>query len=152
MYGSYYGSGATSSLAKTASMVQGVAIWAIVSIILAVIGGIVLYFTFLSKKNENKFKGFVAWMYDFLTFKKMLAENLLKILYLVFAIFITLFSFALIGVNFLAFLGYLVIGNVLARLTYELMLVILVICRNTTEIAKNTKTEINKKMSNKDEK
>ena len=83
-------------------------------------------------------------MYDFLTFKKMLAENLLKILYLVFAIFITLFSFALIGVNFLAFLGYLVIGNVLARLTYELMLVILVICRNTTEI--------NKKMSNKDEK
>lgn len=144
MYGSYYGSGATSSLAKTASMVQGVAIWAIVSIILAIIGGIVLYFTFLSKKNENKFKGFVAWMYDFLTFKKMLAENLLKILYLVFAIFITLFSFALIGVNFLAFLGYLVIGNVLARLTYELMLVILVICRNTTEI--------NKKMSNKDEK
>lgn len=144
MYGSYYGSGTTSSLAKTASMVQGVAIWAIVSIILAIIGGIVLYFTFLSKKNENKFKGFVAWMYDFLTFKKMLAENLLKILYLVFAIFITLFSFALIGVNFLAFLGYLVIGNVLARLTYELMLVILVICRNTTEI--------NKKMSNKDEK
>ena len=41
------------------------------------------------------------------------------------------------GRNFLIFLGVLVIGNLAIRLTYEFSLVLLTICRNTTEI--NTK-------------
>ena len=55
----------------------------IIAIVLAVVGGIALHFTFLKKSNNGKFKGFWGWMYDFLTFKKMLIENLLKILYLI---------------------------------------------------------------------
>ena len=43
-----------------------------------------------TKKNEGKFTGFLGWMYDFLTFKKMVIENILKILYLILAEFITL--------------------------------------------------------------
>ena len=111
-------------------------IWTIVSVILAIIGGIVLYFTFLSKKNEGKFTGFLGWLYDFLTFKKMMIENVLKILYIIVALFVTLSSFGLISISFLAFLLTLVIGNVLTRVIYELLLVKLVICKNTTEINK----------------
>ena len=117
-------------------------VWLIVSIILAVIGGILIYFLFLSKKNEGKFKGFVGWLYDFLSFKKMFMEALLKITYLIVALYITLSSFALIGSNFIGFLAMLIIGNVVARLVYEFSLLLLVICRNTTEI--------NKKLSKKD--
>lgn len=115
-------------------------IWAIVSVIIAIVGGIALYFTFLAKKNEGKFTGFWGWMYDFLTFKKMVIENILKICYLIVAIFITLSSFSVISASFLAFLLYLVIGNLIARIAYELFLVVLIICRNTTEM--------NKKMGN----
>lgn len=111
-------------------------IWTIVSVILAIIGGIVLYFTFLSKKNEGKFTGFLGWLYDFLTFKKMMIENVLKILYIIVALFVTLSSFGLMSISFLAFLLTLVIGNVLTRVIYELLLVKLVICKNTTEINK----------------
>mgnify|MGYP000280791365 CR=1 FL=1 len=68
--------------------------------------------------------------------KKLVIENILKILYLIVAIFITLSSFSLISTSFLAFLSYLVIGNVIARVGYELFLVVLIICRNTTEISK----------------
>ena len=57
-------------------------------------------------------------------------------IFLIVAIFITLSSFSLISTSFLAFLSYLVIGNVIARVGYELFLVLLVICRNTTEISK----------------
>ena len=39
----------------TTTRVASSAIWTIIAAILAVIGGIVLYFTFLSKKNEGKF-------------------------------------------------------------------------------------------------
>ena len=133
MYNSY---GVSSTILDSSPKFVASGIWTIVSVILAIIGGIVLYFTFLSKKNEGKFTGFLGWLYDFLTFKKMMIENLLKILYIIVALFVTLSSFGLISISFLAFLLTLVIGNVLTRVIYELLLVKLVICKNTTEINK----------------
>lgn len=119
----------------------GSAVWMIISIILAIVGGLLIYFLFLNKKNEGKFKGFIGWLYDFLSFKKMFLEALLKITYLIIALYITLASFALIGVNFLAFLSMLILGNLVVRIGYEFSLILLVICRNTTEIAKNMKKD-----------
>ncbi len=133
MYNSY---GVSPTILNSSPKFVASGIWTIVSVILAVIGGIVLYFTFLSKKNEGKFTGFLGWLYDFLTFKKMMIENVLKILYIIVALFVTLSSFGLISISFLAFLLTLVIGNVLTRVIYELLLVKLVICKNTTEINK----------------
>ena len=108
--------------------------WGIISFVVAIIGGLVLYFTFLSKKNDGVFQGFKGWIYDFLTFKKMVIENILKIVYLIIAIFITLSSLALISESFIGFIIYLVVGNLVLRVIYELSLVILIICRNTTEM------------------
>lgn len=133
MYNSY---GVSSTILDSSPKFVASGIWTIVSVILAIIGGIVLYFTFLSKKNEGKFTGFLGWLYYFLTFKKMMIENVLKILYIIVALFVTLSSFGLISISFLAFLLTLVIGNVLTRVIYELLLVKLVICKNTTEINK----------------
>lgn len=133
MYNSY---GVNPTILDSSPKFVASGIWTIVSVILAIIGGIVLYFTFLSKKNEGKFTGFLGWLYDFLTFKKMMIENVLKILYIIVALFVTLSSFGLISISFLAFLLTLVIGNVLTRVIYELLLVKLVICKNTTEINK----------------
>lgn len=133
MYNSY---GVSPTILDSSPKFVASGIWTIVSVILAIIGGIVLYFTFLSKKNEGKFTGFLGWLYDFLTFKKMMIENVLKILYIIVALFVTLSSSGLISISFLAFLLTLVIGNVLTRVIYELLLVKLVICKNTTEINK----------------
>ena len=128
----------------------GSTVWVILSIILAVVGGILIYFLFLSKKNEGKFTGFLGWLYDFLSFKKMFLEALLKVTYLIVAIYLTLSSFALIGDSFLSFLLQLVLGNIVARVVYEFSLILLVICRNTTDIAKNTrKVQENKSDGNK---
>lgn len=134
-YAKTYGSSSVTSL----NGAVGNAVWIIISLVLAIVGGLLIYFLFLNKKNEGKFKGFLGWMYDFLSFKKMFLEGLLKVTYLVLALYVTLASFALIGVNFVAFLATLVLGNVAVRVTYEFALLLLVICRNTTEIAKNAK-------------
>ena len=123
----------------------GSTVWVILSLILAVVGGILVYFLFLSKKNEGKFTGFLGWLYDFLSFKKMFLEALLKVTYLIVAIYITLYSFVLIGESFLAFLLTLVLGNVVTRVVYEFSLILLVICRNTTDIAKNTSKKVEEK-------
>lgn len=138
-YGYGYGSGYGSSNLLRSSGES--AIWMIIAAVLALVGGLVLYFTFLSKKNEGKFTGFLGWLYSFLTFKKLIIESILKACYLILALFITLSSFGLIGQSFLAFIGMLVFGNLVARIVYEFSLVILVICKNTTEINSKMKEE-----------
>ena len=129
----------SSSYLKTASSIADISVWLIISVVLAIVGGLLVYFLFLSKKNEGKFKGFVGWLYDFLSFKKMFMEALLKITLLIVLIFIKLSSFAIIGTSFIGFIVYLVVGNLIARIIYEFSLILLVICRNTTEINKSLK-------------
>lgn len=152
MYSSYSGYGRNSSMNSLlgSSASTGNSVWIIISAVVAVIGGIVLYFTFLAKKNEGKYTGFLGWMYDFLTFKKMVIENILKIIYLIAASFITLASFAIISSSFLSFILVLVLGNLIVRITYELFLVVLIICRNTTDISKklDKKEIVDKKEEN----
>lgn len=152
MYSSYSGYGRNSSMNSIlgSSASTGNSVWIIISAVIAVIGGIVLYFTFLAKSNEGKYTGFLGWMYDFLTFKKMVIENILKIIYLIAASFITLASFAIISSSFLSFILFLVLGNLIIRITYELFLVVLIICRNTTDISKklDKKEIVDKKEEN----
>ena len=154
MYSSYSGLGSSRSSANAllgaSSASTENSVWIIISAVIAVIGGIVLYFTFLSKKNEGKYTGFLGWMYDFLTFKKMVIENILKIIYIIIASFITLASFAIISKSFLSFILVLVIGNLVTRIMYELFLVVLIICRNTTDISKklDKKEIVDKKEEN----
>ena len=154
MYSSYSGYGSSkssmNSLLGASSSSSANSVWVIISAVIAVIGGIVLYFTFLSAKNEGKYTGFLGWMYDFLTFKKMVIENILKIIYLIAASFITLASFAVISNSFLSFVLVLVVGNLVTRIMYELFLVVLIICRNTTDINKklDKKEIVDKKEEN----
>lgn len=112
---------------------NGQMVWTIISAVVALIGGIVLYFTFLKSKNEGRFKGFLGWMYDFLTFRKMMLEALLRICYLILVIFVTLAGFA--AGNLLVCLLTIILGNLAIRIVYEFALIMLVICRNTSEIS-----------------
>lgn len=124
------------------------AVWAVIGMIfivlLAIGGGIALYCTFLSKKNDGKFKGFAAWLYDVLSFKKMLVEMLLKVTYLIAAIYITLTAITSLFSNFVLALVLLIIGNLVLRLTYEFALISIITCRNTTELNSNLKKIVSK--------
>ncbi|MCL2086319.1 MAG: hypothetical protein FWH05_01835 [Oscillospiraceae bacterium] len=120
---------------------------AVLAVALGIVGGILLYTLFLNKNNEGKFSGFAGWLYEFLNFKKMLAEMLLKITYLMAACIVTLFSlFVILPSNFLYSIFVLVFGNVILRLGYEFSLVILIICRNTTEINNKTKGDASERI------
>lgn len=125
------------------------AIWtilgAILIAVLAIGGGIALYCTFLNKKNDGKFKGFVAWLYDVLSFKKMLVEMLLKVTYLIAAIYITLTAITSLFSNFVLAIVLLLVGNIGLRLAYEFALISIITCRNTTELNSNLKKIVSQK-------
>lgn len=90
-------------------------------------------------KNEKKYKGFLGWLYDFLTFKKFVIDYILRFTYVCLAIYLTLASFGLIGTSFLLFLTTLIGGNLVLRIAYEFSLMLINICVNVAEINKKMK-------------
>ena len=59
-----YGYNNYDSLLSTTSRVNGILVWTIISVVVALVGGITLYFVFL--KSNKKYTGFVAKLKDFL--------------------------------------------------------------------------------------
>ncbi len=132
-------------LSKTGSSstsgVEGAGIWLIIASILAVVGGILVYFLFVKAKAEPKNK-FLKWLKDFLSFKVMWIEPILKVVYYIATIFIVLnsFSFLALGGNgVLMWLATLVLGPVILRVLYEATMMFIMIWRNTRDIADNAK-------------
>lgn len=137
MYNYGYGyntNGMSSSLVSTAST----GVWTIISLVLAIVGAIVVYFLFVksNKKYPNKM---LTWLKNFLDFQEMLIEPILKICYIFVALFITLSSFSVISTSFVAFLLVLFGGNLIARVIYELIMVTISIWQNTRDINKKMK-------------
>ena len=136
-YGSSY-----SSLAGSAA---GAGIWMIIAAILAIVGGILVYFLFVKAKTEPKGK-FGKWLKDFLSFKVMWIEPILKVVYYIVTIFIVLYSFTFFGMfnlmggmAFLMWLLTLILGPIIIRIIYEMSMMFIMIWRNTKDIADNTK-------------
>ena len=137
-YDQNYSSG-LNTVNQAANTAAGMGIWVIISLVIAVIGGIIVYFLFF-KPDKDMPNKFLTWLKDFFNFHKMLVEDMLKIIYIVLAIFITLASFSLIAVNFVSFLLVLILGNLILRLMFEFSLINIMIWKNTTDINKRLKT------------
>lgn len=121
---------------------QGIQIWGIIALILAIIGGILVYFLFIRSKNPVKGK-FAKWLKDFLSFKVMWIEPILKVVYYAATIYVMLLSFSFLGMGlggygFLMFLVFLIVVPIIIRLTYEAAMMFIMIWRNTRDIAENT--------------
>lgn len=105
-----------------------------IAVLVAVILGIVLYFTFLKKENEDKFTGWKKTVYDFFCFNKFYTEDIIKLVYVM-----TTAALVVIGVFMLFFdlatgLILLVLGNVGLRVSYELIMMFVILCRKTVSI------------------
>ena len=97
---------------STSDLLMGMdfGVWGIISVILAIIGGILAFFLFVQAKQEPKNK-FLKWLKDFLAFKTMWIEPIMKIAYYVATIFCVLISFSFIPYSFVVFILMLVLGR-----------------------------------------
>ena len=116
-------------------------VWIIISVLLAVIGGIFLFNTYFYKDKAKEYSGLKKVLYDFVNFKFTIIEPLFKVLYLIIAITLTLSSLSLITTNFFKFIGVLVFGNILVRLIFELLLLILKLFKDVSEINSKLKSD-----------
>lgn len=140
----------TNESANVAANAAGTLIWTIVAIILAIAAGIMIYFMFV--KSDKPVSSNLQKLKDLLDFKTMLIEPILKVVYISLTVFIILFSFGLISTSFVLFLIVLIFGPLLVRITYELMMINIMIWKNTKEINDNFKPKNTKKEVSKEEK
>ncbi|MDO4526975.1 MAG: hypothetical protein Q4B87_02695 [Candidatus Saccharibacteria bacterium] len=136
MYTTYYDTVAYGAPAST-----GTDVWGIIALILAIVGGVLLYFLFVAAKSTPKGK-FAKWLKDFLSFKTMWIEPIMKVAYYCATIFTVLYSFSFFqygGQGILYFFLMLIGGPIIIRLCYELVMMFIMIWRNTRDIAENTK-------------
>lgn len=113
--------------------------WMIANIIMiSVLGGLLLYFLFVAKKN--KFSGFLAKVHDFFAFRIFFIEAIMKILYIISVIFVTLVSLVLIpSEGVMSCLAFFLFGNLALRIGYELLMMFFNLVHDTAEIRRNTK-------------
>ena len=131
----------SSSLNSAMNTGIGATIWVILAFIIALVGCFLVYFLFVKKDNKLA-NPKLEWLRNFLRFDKMLIEVILKIAYIFAAIFVTLapFAFLAAGVTgFIVCLLTIVFGNLVTRLIYEGILVIIMIWKNTAEIKEKVK-------------
>lgn len=140
MYDLDYMAGET---AKTAANVASTVAWSFIAIVLAIVAGILVYFMFV--KSDKPVSKNLQTVRDLLDFKTMLIEPILKIVYIVLTIFIILFAFGLISTSFVLFLIVLIFGPLSLRIAYELMMINIMIWKNTKEINENLKPKSTKK-------
>lgn len=108
----------------------------VILFLIALVGGICAYLMFVKSDEEPKDPRLVK-LKEFLSFKKMIIEGLLKASYIIFALFITLYSFQImVGTSFITGLMLLILLNIMLRIGYEASLIVLLIWRNTSDISK----------------
>lgn len=136
MYTTYY-----DTVAYGAPTSTGTDVWGIIATILSVVGGVLLYFLFVAAKTEPKSK-FAKKLKDFLSFKTMWIEPIMKVVYYGATIFTMLYSFSFFqygGQGIIYFFLMFFMGPIIIRLVYEMFMMFIMIWRNTRDIAENTK-------------
>jgi len=110
-----------------------------VCLFLALIGGFVLLFVFLPEKKERQYKDFTLQLYRILNFRKMFSMTIIKLMYLISMLFITLMGLVvLFSENFFGGLLTIIIGNLIIRVVYELCLLVFSIHENLSQINHTT--------------
>ena len=110
--------------------------------VLAIVAGVVLFATFMNKKHEGKHHGFWQRVYNFLNFNRFYAENILRFLYIIIVCVLVFVGIALMilaaDAGYAGFFwmgaGLLVLGNLAARICFELLMMLIIFCRKTVSI------------------
>lgn len=113
--------------------------WPAIALILSILGGILLYIYFVKPKKIANLKPNIKKFKEFLNFDRMVIEDIIKVVYLITTFFVILNSFTLITVDFGYFFLQLLIGPIVIRIGYEILLILISIWQNIISINKKIK-------------
>ena len=111
-----------------------------VSIILALIGTILLFVLVVPEKRRDSLNGFFKAIADICNFKQLVIEKILKFLYTFLSLYIIVLGFFTMFAGYdgtiLAGLLTMVLGPVIIRIAYELIMMTVLLVKNVIDINK----------------
>lgn len=113
---------------------------------------ILAFIFFLPEEKKEKFKDnkFLLWLHDVLHFKTLLIEKILRFLYIlctaavIFAGFFMIFTKGNFGAHLLGGLLTMIIGPIVVRIAYELMMLAIIAVNNIIQINKKMPGAVSK--------
>lgn len=136
--------GLTNTMNSTSNAVQGIYIWTIVATVLAIVGSILIYFLFV--KSKTNFKGGLKTLRDYLSGDLIHIESLAKMFYyagLIYVVLTSINSLITIGISgtdagscIMAFFAQLLLGPIIVRFAFELIMLFIRIWKNTENLKK----------------
>ncbi|MBQ9910752.1 MAG: hypothetical protein IJM50_04560 [Lachnospiraceae bacterium] len=93
-----------------------------------------VYLFLTSKKQEKSLKGGLRWLRNFLTFRKIYLEAVLRFLYILTTCFVVATGFLMIFERGWRGLLLMIVGPVAVRIVYELLMLFIVLVKNVMEI------------------
>lgn len=137
-------SGVQSNMHSTSGAMQGIMIWTIVAAVIAIVGSIMIYFLFI--KSKSNFKGALKTLRDYLSGDMIHIESLAKMFYyaaLVYVILSSINNLIMIGIGgvdvgmcILSFFAQLLLGPIVVRLVFEIVMMFIRIWKNTENLKK----------------
>ena len=109
--------------------------------VIALITAIIVFIFVIQRKKSFKGK-FANWVKEYLNFRSILIAGIIKILYVFFAVFLTIMSFIVMFQGkgdevlpmILTGLALLILGNIMLRVMLELTMALIVVWENTSDI------------------
>ncbi len=103
--------------------------------VLAVIAGVVLFFTVFSKRNEKRFHGALGRLYHLMNVNRFYLEDILRFLYVVLAVVLAALGVTCIVLGkVVSGILMIVLGEVALRVTVELLMMFVILCRKSVSI------------------
>lgn len=110
---------------------------AIVFVVISLLIALVLFFTIVKMKKRPE-GGFMNWLREFFNFREIILEGILKFLYIFFAALTTFVAFYTMFQNvpnaIIIGLLELVVGNIIMRVGFELVMLLVGLWQNTSDI------------------
>ena len=134
--GSYYGSYHTAETIATLS---------IVAVVLAIVGTILSFVFITPDKKRASLPKFFQVVADIFNFKGLIIEKILKAMYIFTTIYVILYGFFMLfaEMSFFACLLMMVLGPIAARISFELLMMLVLLVKNVIAINNKLKNQNN---------
>lgn len=106
----------------------------IVALVLGIVGTVLAYIFIMPKSKVKNLNKFWYFLHNVFNFKTLLVEKIFKALYVFATVYVICFGFFMLFVQFLTGLLTLLLGPILVRIMYEMIMMFILLVQNTAAI------------------
>lgn len=114
--------------------VSSILIISVVALLLAIAGTILTYIFIMPKNKAKDLNKYLLFVRDTFQFKTLWVEHIFKAMYVFTTIFIIAYGFCMMFASFLTGLLMMVFGPIALRITYEMIMMFIILVKNVSDI------------------